>query len=391
LVRLSILQGDFESNQQLYSVLLQQAKEADLNSGAFRWTNAKLTDRAAVPNAPSYPKTQRNLGLGLFLGFAVGAFGCLLLERLDNRVHTPDEVAAVLDLPTFAVIPDFRSLEASSVYGYGYGAHAAEKIEKVNGNRNGHTTIPVLHPRSLVSEAYRTLRTNLMFSSPERPPRTVLISSSEASEGKTLTIVNLAVSLALSGTRVVVIDADMRKPKCHTALKVERGPGLTDVLTGQCELAAALTQSPLFASDGYRLPNDEGLYILPAGTSAPNPAELLGSRIMDSVLNQLQEQFEFVLIDSPPILRVTDGVVLATKVEGVLFVVKGGQCSHDVIQRAVAQLDNVHANTLGVVLNCVDVKRGGSSYYYYRHYHRSYYGTSAYGATPDDEEDGASA
>jgi Mrp family chromosome partitioning ATPase len=90
-------------------------------------------------------------------------------------------------------------------------------------------------------------------------------------------------------------------------------------------------------------------------------------------------------------LRVTDGVVLATKVEGVLFVVKGGQCSHDVIQRAVAQLDNVHANTLGVVLNCVDVKRGGSSYYYYRHYHRSYYGTSAYGATPDDEEDGASA
>lgn len=385
LVRLSILQGDFDSNQQLYNTLLQQAKEADLNSGAFRWTNAKLVDRAAVPNLHSYPKTQRNLGLGLFLGCAMGAFGCLLLERLDNRVHTPDEVAAVLDLPTFAVIPDFRSLQASSAYGYGDGSQPVEKVEKVNGN--AHSIITVLHPRSLVSEAYRTLRTNLMFSSPEHPPHTVLVSSSEAGEGKTLTIVNLAVSLALSGARVVVVDADVRKPKCHTAFKVERRPGLTDVLTGQCELAVALTQSPLFASDGYRLPNDEGLYLLPAGTSAPNPAELLGSTVMDRILSQLKEQFEFVLIDSPPILRVTDGVVLATKTDGVLFVVKGGEWSHDIIQRAVAQLDNVRANTLGVVLNCVDVKRGGSPYYYYRHYHRSYYGASAYGAAADADED----
>ena len=222
----------------------------------------------------------------------------------------------------------------------------------------------------------------------------MLVSSTEAGEGKTLTIVNLAVSLALSGARVVLVDADVRRPKCHKTLNVPRHPGLTDVLAGQCDLAKALNRSPLFGDGGYRLPNDHALHILPAGTTSPNPAELLGSKAMDNVLNKLKEQFEFVLVDSPPILRVTDGVVLATKTDGVLFVVKGGEWSHDIIQRAVSQLDNVRANTLGVVLNCVDPKRGGSSYYYYRHYHKSYYHSSGYGegyGATHDAEDEASA
>lgn len=409
LVQLSILDRDVKSNEQLYNNLLQQVKEADLNSGAYRWANVRLVDRATVPGAPSFPKTQRNLGMGLFLGFAIGAFGCVLLERLDNRIHTPDEVAAALDLPTFAVVPNFRTLSAA--HAYGYGANPAEKVNgngtangtgaavdsangTANGKGNGHNIIPVLHPTSLVSEAYRTLRTNLLFSSPERPPQTVLVSSTEAGEGKTLTIVNLAVSLALSGARVVLVDADVRRPKCHKTLNVPRHPGLTDVLAGQCDLAKALTRSPLFGEGGYRLPNDHGFHVLPAGTTAPNPAELLGSRAMDNVLSTLKEQFEFVLVDSPPILRVTDGVVLATKTDGVLFVIKGGEWSHDIIQRAVSQLDNVRANTLGVVLNCVDPKRGGSSYYYYRHYHKSYYHSSGYGdgyGATHDAEDEASA
>jgi capsular exopolysaccharide synthesis family protein len=380
LVQLSILQRDVESNQELYNTLLQQVKEADLNSGAFRWTNVRSVDRATVPGAPSFPQTQRNLQMGLFLGFAIGVLGCVLLEWLDNRINTPDEVTAALDLPTFAVVPNFRSLTAASAYGSG--EHPVEKLNdngRANGNGNGHAIIPVLHPTSLFSEAYRTLRTNLMFSSPDHPPQTVLVASTEAGEGKTLTTVNLAVSLALSGSRVVLVDADMRRPRCHTAFNVPRHPGLTDVLTGQCDLSKALAPSPLFGDGGYRLPNDQELYLLPAGTTAPNPAELLGSAAMDRILNQLKEQFEFVLLDSPPISRVTDGVVLGTKTDGVLFVIKGGAWSHDIIQRAVAQLDNVHAHTLGVVLNCVDPKRGGSSYYYYRHYHKSYYHSSGYG------------
>ncbi len=389
LVQLSILQRDVKSNEELYNNLLQQVKETDLNSGAFRWTNVRLVDRATVPGAPSLPETRRNLQMGLFLGFAIGILGCLLLERLDNRINTPDEVTAALDLPTFAVVPNFRSLIAASAYSYG-----EDLVENVNGsaksNGNGHAIIPVLSPKSLLSEAYRTLRTNLMFSSPERPPQTVLIASTEASEGKTLTTVNLAVSLALSGSRVVLVDADMRRPKCHKALNVRRGPGLAEVLTGKCELGKALAPSPLFGDGGYHLPNDQKLYLLPAGTAAPNPAELLGSAAMNNLLSQLKEQFEFVLVDSPPILRVTDGVVLATKTDGVLFVIKGGQWSQDIIQRAVAQLDNVRAHTLGVVLNCVNPKRGGSSYYYYRHYHKSYYHSSGYGdgygATPEDDD-----
>jgi succinoglycan biosynthesis transport protein ExoP len=379
LVQFSILQRDVDSNQQLYSNLLQQAKEADLSSGAFRWTNAKLVDRAISPTVPSYPRTQRDLGIGLCMGLLMGLLGCVVLERLDNRLHTPDDVAVTLDLPTVGVVPDFRRLAAAGAYG-GL-ASASPELP-----RTGREPVTLLHPASVVSEAYRSMRTNLMFSRPGAPPRSVLVTSSQAGEGKTVTVINLAVSLALSGARVLVIDADLRKPSCHTAMHVKRQPGLSELLTGQCELDAALTRSPLFPDGNHHLHNGHGLYVLPAGTVPPNPAELLSSDVMTQLLGMLEEQFEFVLIDSPPVLPVTDSVVMATKTDAVLLVVKGGEWGRDVIQRALAQLDAVRAHTLGVVLNCIDVTRGGSPYYYYRHYYSGYYGSGAAADSPTAEE-----
>jgi capsular exopolysaccharide synthesis family protein len=179
------------------------------------------------------------------------------------------------------------------------------------------------------------------------------------------------VSLALSGSRVLIVDADLRKPGCHRQMRVVREPGLSNVLTGQCDLPAALVLSPLFTNGHAH--GASAVYVLPAGASPPNPAELLGSQPMSRLLDSLKEQFDFILIDSPPVLPVTDSVVMATQADGVLLVVKGGEWGRDVVQKAVAHLDAVRSRMLGVVLNCVDVTRGGSPYYYYRHY-SGYYG-----------------
>ncbi|MFQ5668423.1 MAG: polysaccharide biosynthesis tyrosine autokinase, partial [Candidatus Binatia bacterium] len=368
LVQLLILQRDVDTNQELYANLLQQAKEADLTSGVFRWTSVKLVDRAVVPNTPSYPRTGRNLGFGLLFGLLAGVFACLFIERIDTRIHTPDEAAAFLQLPTFGAVPDFRRL--SSMGGYGPPVVSSEQVKHAS-----REMVTLLHPASAVSEAYRSIRTNLLFSSPGSPPRTILVTSSQAEEGKTVTAVNLAVSLALSGARVLIVDADLRKPGCHSRLQVVREPGLSTVLTGQCDLPAALVVSPLFSNGNGKGHRTIGtMCVLPAGPFPPNPAELLGSGVMTGLLETLKEQFEFVLIDSPPVLPVTDSVVMAAKTDAVLLVVKEGEWGRDVIGKALAQLDAVRARVLGTVLNCVDVTRGGSQYYYYRHYYGGYYG-----------------
>jgi capsular exopolysaccharide synthesis family protein len=292
-------------------------------------------------------------------------------------LHTPDDIVDTLGLPTMGVIPDFRRLAAARDRG--------QPLNLAYSGDLGQELVLLLDPASVVSESYRHLRTSVMFSCPAAPPRSILVTSSQAGEGKTVTVINLAVSLALSGARVVVIDADLRKPSCHSALNINRRPGLSEVLTGQCSAEDALTRSPLFPGTGEPH-NGKGLYILPGGTLPPNPAELLGSQVMSDLLHTLQADFEFILIDSPPILPVTDSVVMATKADAVLLVVKGGEWGRDVVQRALAQLDAVRAHTLGVILNSVDITRGGSPYYYYRHYYRSYYGTPTDANATDAEQ-----
>ncbi|MCK6553721.1 polysaccharide biosynthesis tyrosine autokinase [Candidatus Binatia bacterium] len=379
LVQMLILQRDVESNQELYNTLLSQAKEQDLLTNGFRWTGVNLVDRAVVPRVPTFPKTKRNLAMGLFLGLMAGAFGAILLDRLDTRIHTPEDIAEWLHLPSLGVIPDFQRV--LQIPAYGKPALEAPAVGDGNGNEGGHgngsgggrQVVTVTNPGSVISEAYRSIRTNILFSSPGNPPKTVLVTSSQASEGKTVTTINLAVSLAMSGSNVCVIDADMRHPSCHQPLKVPSEPGLSNVLTGQCELADAVVRSPMLSGkNGDR--SRFGLYVLPAGPPPPNPAELVGSAVMNEVLATLSENFDFVLVDSPPILPVTDSVVMATKTDGVVVVVKASEWGRDVVGKALSHLDAVRARVLGVVLNSVDVKRGGSSYYYYRHYHGGYYG-----------------
>jgi capsular exopolysaccharide synthesis family protein len=380
LIQLMVLQRDVESSGQLYTSLLEQAKQSDLLRGTFQWTNVSQVDRAVPPSVPSYPQTQRSLMQGLLVGLLLGVGLAIVLDRLDTSIHTPEDLTAVVGLPSLGVIPNFTRLADA----YGYSAYGRRKLVQSDPDLH-RDLITLTSPASVVSEAYRTVRTNLMFSSPGHPPRTVLITSSDSGEGKTVTTVNLAVSLALSGARVVVVDADMRKPACHGLLQVAQEPGLSNVLTGQCDADMALVRSPVSPAIA-QWTQEQGLYVLPSGRIPPNPSELLSSGVMTKLLRDLAERFEYVLIDSPPVLPVSDTVALATKTDSVIFVVREGKRGRDIIRKTVGQLRAVRAHTLGALLNCVDVGPRGPSYYYYRRYYG--YGSYArhYGEQAGNQE-----
>ena len=211
--------------------------------------------------------------------------------------------------------------------------------------------VTATHPRSPVSEAFRTLRTNIQFSSLERPIRTLLVTSTSAEEGKSTTLANLAVTFAQGGTRVIVVDADLRRPALHTLFGVPNNAGLTSLFIQE--------NQPIPLVD-TAIPN---LRLLPSGALPPNPSELLGSPKMDAIIEELKGQAEYVLFDCPPIVAVTDAAVLARKVDGVLLVVSAGRTKRDHAANAKSLLEKVNANILGVVLTNVKVE--ASLYRYY--------------------------
>jgi len=211
--------------------------------------------------------------------------------------------------------------------------------------------VTATHPRSPVSEAFRTLRTNIQFSSLERPIRTLLVTSTSAEEGKSTTLANLAVTFAEGGTRVIVVDADLRRPALHTLFGVPNNAGLTSLFIQE--------NQPIPLVD-TAIPN---LRLLPSGALPPNPSELLGSPKMDAIVEELKAQAEYVLFDCPPIVAVTDAAVLARKVDGVLLVVSAGRTKRDHAANAKSLLEKVNANILGVVLTNVKVE--ASLYRYY--------------------------
>jgi succinoglycan biosynthesis transport protein ExoP len=219
----------------------------------------------------------------------------------------------------------------------------------------------VTNPKSLASEAYRTIRTAILLSQAGEPPRTILISSAQSSEGKTTSSINLAASLASAGGRVVLIDADLRRPGLtrHFGLP-SGGPGLVEIITGQASIKDVAIPEIL-----------KRVTVIPSGRVPPNPAELLGSKEMIVTIQKLSEEYDYVIIDSPPILPVTDSVILSRFVDGVVLVVKGASTPRKVVRDAKTRLEAVGARFLGAILNDVDLT--GGDYYYYNRYYYSYY------------------
>ncbi len=346
-IQYRVLLRDVETNRALYENMLKSLKTTTATENVPA-TNIRIVYPALVPEVPVSPRKIRTLALAAALGLFFGIGLALLLETLDTTIKTPEEVEKWLEVPNLALIPHIDT-----------GDHPGEAPELV-----------VFHGHQpLASEAYRVLRTSILFSSPGQTPRLLLVTSTLPMEGKTLTTANLATAMAQAEGDVLLIDADLRRPTLHQLLGVPREPGLSNFLVGKTdELPVVSTLVP-------------HLFLIPAGAIPPNPSELLGSERMQELLNRTQERFALTILDSPPLVSVTDAAILSTQVAGVLLVIKAEHVPQKAAQDAKNHLVELHAHLLGTVLNDVPLQKDS---YYYRHYR--YY--SSYYADMDTTESG---
>jgi succinoglycan biosynthesis transport protein ExoP len=333
-IEYGVLQRDSSSSRQMFEELLQRAKQTEI-SGELKTSNIRVVDPAALPEKPVRPKPLANLLFGLFGGglFAIGL--AFFFEYVDNRIKTPDEIKRVLNVPFLGMVP---SLPKGS--------------DESSGLLSGGA------PASFV-EAFRAIRTNILFSSTDEGCRSVVITSTRPGEGKTLVAANVAISLAQSGNRVLLLDADLRKPRVHSVFNQVQDPGVSTLLVGRAKASEAIRKSTV-----------DGLWILPAGRIPPNPAELLGSKRFKEFHHSLRQHFDWIVIDSPPVMAVTDPTVVANVANGVIFVVGAEMTARHAAQSAIDQLESANAQMLGAILNRVDVQR--NAYYYSQYYQREY-------------------
>jgi len=349
-VNYHIIQQEIETNKSLLDGLLQRSKENDV-SIAGTPNNINVVDHAVVPREPVGP--QRLLGVALALGISI-VFGILLaifLEYLDNTLRSAEDVERMLRLPALAAIPSAPGLSRRRLF---KGKHSSD------GTRPG--LLLDGQSRSPVAEAYKQLRTSILLSSAGRPPKTLLVTSGKPGEGKTTTVVNTAVSLADTGSKVLVIDADLRRPMVHNVLQVSNPAGLSTVLSRNMNEEDIL--SLIDQAEGT------SLHVMTSGPIPPNPAELLGSNQMKQLIQTLHPHFDHIVIDSPPVTSVTDAVLLASLVDGVVIVVHGGKSTRELSRRTRQLLRSVGARIFGVVLN--NVKQHDEEYYYGGYYNKPY-------------------
>jgi polysaccharide biosynthesis transport protein len=376
-VQYNILKREVDTNRGLYDGLLDRLKEAGI-AGGLKESNIRIVDAAVPPKKPSTPRVALNLSLGLLVGLALGIGAAFLQEHFDNSLKTTEDVERILQLPALAMIPSVESLNGHSVYGSGNGSGKAVRANgsgrllpitgsaaRAGGNGHAGNGLPVsahwyrideLAPQySALAEAFRSLRTSVLLSAAGQPPRSLLVSSAQPGEGKTTISANLAISLAQLGQRVLLIDCDLRRPSVHRAFQIQGSLGVVSYLAGQRDWRAAVEKTSL-----------PGLDVLVSGPVPPNPAELLSSDRMQKLIQEALEDYKFVLVDSPPLLNVSDSRILATLVEGVVLVVKGGETPRELARRAQAYVSDVGARVIGAVLNNIDLHR--EEYSYYRSY-----------------------
>lgn len=343
-----LLRNDVENARVLHQSLLKQQLETAVNSD-LALANVHVVERAEVPGGPSQPNVPLSLALALIVGTIAGVGAAFVCEYFDSSVKSSDDVEGLLQLPTLATVPNFALARRGQ-------AAISGGMRPPKPGRGG--DLVVLHePRSPAAEAFRSLRTAVLFSTPGAPPKVVMLTSAGASEGKTVSALNLAASLAESGARVLLLDADLRRPSCHHLLGLENTRGMSNFLAGQSDDIADVT----LELDAPRIA------FVPAGPPPPNPAELVGSLRMHEALTQVRGTYDFVVIDAPPVLPVTDAVVLARETDGVLLVVKGHDTPRELVRRARDQLVQVNVHLLGAVVNNVDMG-WGDLYFYHRYY-----------------------
>jgi succinoglycan biosynthesis transport protein ExoP len=329
-----------ESLEELYKLVLERSKQLDINS-LYESDSIRVLEDAELPLAPFSPNLFSNLGVALVFGLAFGGAIVFLIATLDNTVKTENDVTRASGLPLIGTLPevDFSSLT---------GVIDANSLDTIT-----HTA-----PRTSFAEGIKTLRTNLMFMSGDKPARMLLVTSPGPGEGKTLISSNMAIAMAQSGLKTLIVDVDLRRPRVHKALKLTNSAGVSDIVAGIAQLDDVIQPTEI-----------ENLFALPAGHIPPNPTELLHTQAFAKLIAELGTRFDRVIVDSPPIGVVADALILSRSVDGVLLVLKFGATRREMFRRSVQQLDAIGAPVIGCVLN--DVKRNASgygySYYYYRY------------------------
>lgn len=357
--RLTTLKREIETNRQLLDTYIQRQKEQELTIQSSRPDNIKISSSAITPISPVGPQRNRNIIVALLVSLIGGVGLSFLLNYLDDSIKSSDDIGKSLGLPTLALIPHHSTLDK-------------KKRNQLSVGDNGlpsTSLIALEDTRSAMAEAYRHLRTSLLFSSAGKPPATILVTSSQPSEGKTTTAINTAITLAQSGAEVVLIDCDLRRPRLHSHFNMENSHGLTNYISGERNTENLLKEFPA-------LPN---LKVITSGPIPPNPAELLSSNELKHLLQFLKGNFKHIVIDSPPAISFTDAAILATLVDGVVLVAMAGKSSIHLMRRFKQRLANMGARIYGVVLN--GIKPNSVEYGYY-----GYGYTYSYYDTPDDDD-----
>jgi capsular exopolysaccharide synthesis family protein len=353
LIHYNVLNKEASSLRELYQNVLRQVKEVEI-SAATATSNVFVADYASLPTHPSAPQTNVIVVLFGIIGLTAGILAAFIAESLEDTLATTEEVEGSLALPMLGAIPQFDPVGAPdplpllpSATNHEASEPALVAEEKPSAAQSRTQRLLTLSgSRDPLSEALRTLRASILLSSADRPPRIVMVSSAMQGEGKTTIVSHLAAILSQGAYRVVMVDADIRLSGLSKLFQVENSHtsvGLSELLTGQAPLEQVLQSTPL-----------PGLDLIPAGNHAPDPAELLGSRALSTLLTSLRERYDFVLIDAPPVLPVADSLMLSQAVDSVVLVVRSQVTGRKHAQEARRRLLAVHARVLGVVLNDVD-------------------------------------
>jgi len=350
-----------ETDKQTLNTLLQRQRELQATS-TDRSNDVTIETYSRLPKTPVGPPRFRNILIAFLLSLIAGVGLAFLLDFLDDTVKSIEDVDRYLHLPALALIPASRA-DKGRLMGLG-GASATSPSDSTD-------LAMVDDARSPIAESYRHLRTSLLLSSAGQPPKTILVTSSQPSEGKTTTAINTAFMLAQTGAEVLIVDCDLRRPRLHVHFGISNARGLTNWLSGETDLDALINT--------YE--KQHNLKILPSGAVPPNPAELLGSDEMRRLLNLLGERFTHIIVDSPPAISFTDASILSTMVDGVVLVVQGGRSSRAVVRRAKQQLLDVGAHIFGIVLNNVKLE---TQDYYYTGYYSNYYSDSDANEAPEN-------
>jgi len=332
-IQYQALNRELETNRQLYDALLVKIKEQSIAEDNQPMVNFWIVEEARTPISPAEPRKVINALLGLVVGLFGGVGLAFFVEYLDNTIKDPEEAETILGIPVLGTLA-LRTEEGPSW----------EAVQK--------------EPRSAFTESYKALRTALLLSSVGGAPKRVLLTSSISEEGKTTTAVNLAIVLAQSDNRVLLIDADMRKPRLHKIFNLANKNGLSTYLAGRSAGEEIFSRGPL--------PN---LAVITSGPIPPNPSELLSSARMKTLLDSLDNRFDIIVCDSPPLLSVTDARLLSRLVDGTILVAKGAQTTFDLVRRALKLLQGSNAHVLGLVINALDLKKHD---YYYQDYYSAY-------------------